>query len=289
MLFADADLAVSFRDSGPIRRPVLSGMTIRIVTMSQTAPDSDLPARILVVEDDPGMRTLLVRALQADGYRVRGVQDGREMWGALAASPADLIVLDVMLPGTNGLDLCRALRRGGVPGIEAGQLDRHTPVIMVSARGEELDRVLGLELGADDYVAKPFSQKELLARVRAVLRRGGGGVTEVQSSAPRRETLKFAGWTLDLRRRELTDPSGAVVDISGAEYDLLASFLDNPQRVIGRDRLLELSRTRLGDVSDRSIDVLVSRLRRKLGNDSEALIRTVRGLGYIFTYPVERL
>ncbi len=264
-------------------------MTIRLVTMSQTAPDSDLPARILVVEDDPGMRTLLVRALQADGYRVRGVQDGREMWAALTASPADLIVLDVMLPGTNGLDLCRSLRRGGAPGAEVVHPDRHTPVIMVSARGEELDRVLGLELGADDYVAKPFSQKELLARVRAVLRRGSGGVTGVQPSTPRRETLKFAGWTLDLRRRELTDPSGAVVDISGAEHDLLASFLDNPQRVIGRDRLLELSRTRLGDVSDRSVDVLVSRLRRKLGNDSESLIRTVRGLGYIFTAPVERL
>ncbi|TWB11196.1 DNA-binding response OmpR family regulator [Gluconacetobacter diazotrophicus] len=257
------------------------------VTMSQTASDGDLPARILVVEDDPGMRTLLVRVLQGDGYRVRGVQDGREMWSALATSPADLIVLDVMLPGTNGLDLCRSLRRGGVP-VDGVVPDPQIPVIMVSARGEELDRVVGLELGADDYVAKPFGQKELLARVRAVLRRGTGGAPNGLAGAPRRETLKFAGWTLDLRRRELTDPSGTIVEISGAEHDLLASFLDNPQRVIGRDRLLELSRTRLGDVSDRSVDVLVSRLRRKLGNESETLIRTVRGLGYIFTAPVDR-
>ncbi|MBB2202165.1 response regulator transcription factor [Gluconacetobacter tumulisoli] len=259
------------------------------VTTTQISSDTDLPARILVVEDDPGMRTLLVRVLQGDGYRVRGVQDGREMWSALEASPADLIVLDVMLPGTNGLDLCRMLRRGGAGANGTPGPESQTPVIIVSARGEELDRVLGLELGADDYVAKPFGQKELLARVRAVLRRGAGGTTAGNPAVPRRETLKFAGWTLDLRRRELTDPSGAAVEISGAEHDLLASFLDNPQRVIGRDRLLELSRTRLGDVSDRSVDVLVSRLRRKLGAESDTLIRTVRGLGYIFTAPVERL
>jgi DNA-binding response OmpR family regulator len=159
---------------------------------------------------------------------------------------------------------------------------------MVSARGEELDRVLGLELGADDYVAKPFGQKELLARVRAVLRRGQNAVLPA-AGRTRREVINFGGWSLDLRRRELYDPSGAAVEISGAEHDLLVSFLDNPQRVIGRDRLLELSRTRLGDVSDRSIDVLVSRLRRKLGSDADSLIRTVRGQGYIFTAPVERV
>ncbi|MBV1833388.1 response regulator [Novacetimonas pomaceti] len=251
--------------------------------------DPDLPARIVVVEDDAGMRTLIVRALQGDGYRVRGVQDASEMWDALAAQPADLIILDVMLPGTNGLDLCRALR-SGEGGDPANRADTNeVPIIMVSARGEELDRVLGLELGADDYVPKPFGQKELLARVRAVLRRRGGGITMPSAGRPRKETLRFAGWTLDLRRRELTDPSGAAVEISGAEHDLLTSFLDNPQRVIGRDRLLELSRTRLGDVSDRSVDVLVSRLRRKLGPDADNLIRTVRGMGYIFTSEVERV
>jgi len=223
------------------------------------------------------MRMLILRVLQSNGYAVRGAQDGREMWEALGASPFDLVILDVMLPGTNGLDLCRDLRATS-----------QVPVIMVSARGEELDRVLGLELGADDYVAKPFGQKELLARVRAVLRRGTSAGVRA-GAEPRREMFRFAGWSLDLRRRELSDPEGAAVELSGAEHDLLASFLENPQRVIGRDRLLELSRTRLGDVSDRSVDVLVSRLRRKLGAESDALIRTVRGLGYIFTAAVERV
>ena len=222
------------------------------------------------------MRMLILRVLQSNGFTVRGAQDGHEMWQALEASPYDLIILDVMLPGTNGLDLCRTLRSRS-----------QVPVIMVSARGEELDRVLGLELGADDYVAKPFGQKELLARVRAVLRRGAPSGLQPDTGA-RREILRFEGWSLDLRRRELNDPDGAAVELSGAEHDLLASFLENPQRVIGRDRLLELSRTRLGDVSDRSVDVLVSRLRRKLGSESDALIRTVRGLGYIFTAAVER-
>ncbi|MGI4746810.1 MAG: response regulator transcription factor [Janthinobacterium lividum] len=239
--------------------------------------DHDPLPRILVVEDDPGMRMLILRVLQSNGYAVRGAQDGREMWEAFGASPFDLVILDVMLPGTNGLDLCRDLRATS-----------QVPVIMVSARGEELDRVLGLELGADDYVAKPFGQKELLARVRAVLRRGASGGIRV-GAEPRREMFRFAGWSLDLRRRELSDPEGAAVELSGAEHDLLASFLENPQRVIARDRLLELSRTRLGDVSDRSVDVLVSRLRRKLGVESDALIRTVRGLGYIFTAAVERV
>ncbi|GCE84280.1 two component response regulator [Komagataeibacter diospyri] len=257
--------------------------------MTQIPATDDLPARILVVEDDPGMRTLIVRALQGDGYRVRGVQDGPEMWDALRAQAADLIILDVMLPGTNGLDLCRGLRAQADPVAPGEAPLTEVPVIIVSARGEELDRVQGLELGADDYVPKPFGQKELLARVRAVLRRRGGGVTTPSAGRQRKETVRFAGWTLDLRRRELTDPSGAAVEISGAEHDLLTSFLDNPQRVIGRDRLLELSRTRLGDVSDRSVDVLVSRLRRKLGPDSDGLIRTVRGMGYIFTSEVERV
>ncbi|QDH17071.1 response regulator transcription factor [Swingsia samuiensis] len=247
--------------------------------------DPDLPARILVVEDDAGMRTLILRALQGGGFRARGVASGEEMWTALEAAPVDLIILDIMLPGVSGVELCRAIRsgRGAVHSGEPSPAE--LPIIMVSARGEERDRVTGLETGADDYVPKPFGQRELLARVRAVLRRGGAASAE----KIRREKIRFAGWTLDLRRRELTDPSGASVEISGAEHDLLNSFLDNPQRVIARDRLLELSRTRLGDVSDRSIDVLVSRLRRKLGSDADQLIRTVRGSGYIFVAEVERL
>lgn len=245
-------------------------------------------ARVLVVEDDAKMRALIVRVLRGDGFLASGVRDGREMWSTLEATPADLILLDLMLPGANGLDLCRALRRADAAG---GKSPGGVPVVIVSARGEEMDRVLGLELGADDYLAKPFGHKELLARVRAVLRRAHGPHHVPGAPCAARGVLRFAGWSLDLRRRELTDPSGAVVDISGAEHDLLLSFLENPQRVLGRERLLDLSRARTGDVSDRSVDVLVSRLRRKIepGGVEGPLIRTVRGVGYMFTPGVERV
>lgn len=256
------------------------------LSMTTLPSPHPLPPRILIVEDDAGMRTLVQRALQGEGYRVRGVGNGDEMWDALANAAADLIILDVMLPAVSGIELCRALRAGYGRSHEDEVPLSQTPIIMLSARGGEGDRVLGLEIGADDYVAKPFSQKELLARVRAVLRRGQA---QMAREGARRERLRFSGWTLDLRRRELLDPSGAAIEISGAEHDLLISFLDNPQRVIARDRLLELSRTRLGDASDRSIDVLVSRLRRKLGEDADKLIRTVRGTGYFFVSEVERI
>lgn len=229
-------------------------------------------ARILVVEDDPGMRTLILRVLKENGYEATSARDGREMLATLASRPFDLVLLDVMLPGRSGLDLCRDLRKTSA-----------IPIIMVSARGDEIDRVVGLEVGADDYVPKPFGAKELLARVRAVLRRANGAVDAAPGEA-RQDTMRFAGWRLDRRRRELFDPAGTSVELSGAEHDLLVTFLENPQRVIGRERLLELSRTRLADSSDRSIDVLVSRLRRKLGQ--EDLIRTVRGVGYLFAADV---
>lgn len=229
-------------------------------------------ARILVVEDDPGMRTLILRVLKENGYEATSARDGREMLATLAARPFDLVLLDVMLPGRSGLDLCRDIRKTSA-----------VPIIMVSARGDEIDRVVGLEVGADDYVAKPFGAKELLARIRAVLRRASGAF-EAAPGEPRQDMLRFAGWRLDRRRRELLDPAGVSIELSGAEHDLLVTFLENPQRVIGRERLLELSRTRLADSSDRSIDVLVSRLRRKLGQ--EDLIRTVRGVGYLFSADV---
>ena len=233
------------------------------------------PPKILVVEDDAGLRVLFLRLLRENGMEAVGAQDGVEMWRLLEGGGFDLVILDLMLPGTGGLDLCRALRAR-----------TQTPIIIVSARGEEIDRVLGLELGADDYLSKPVSQKELLARVRAVLRR-----PPMADGAGRegREVVRFLGWTLDLRARSLHAPSGARVELSAAEHDLLVSFVENPQRVIGRERLLELSRSRLGDVSDRSIDVLVSRLRRKLEieEQDEPLIRTVRGVGYTFAAPVQ--
>jgi DNA-binding response OmpR family regulator len=231
---------------------------------------------ILLVEDDVSLRMLAARALRENGYIVRTVATGAEMWVMLETEPADLIVLDIMLPGTSGIDLFRKLRR---------QSD--VPIIFASARGSEEDRVLGLELGADDYIPKPYSTRELIARIGAVLRRGGSEVSE--KGDERASEVEFDGWRLSLSRRELRSPSGAMVDLTGAEFDLLATFISQRGRVLGRERLIELSRTRLGDSSDRSIDVLVSRLRRKLSaNGSEPPIVTVRGVGYMFKAEVRR-
>ena len=232
---------------------------------------------VLAVEDDRGMRLLIARVLEESGIHVTGVPNGQEMWDALARLPIDVVLLDVMLPGISGMDLCRALR------------GRSTiPIIIVTARGSETDRVLGLELGADDYLPKPFSAAELVARIRAVLRRCSLNPTDVAALHSRR--VRFARWTLDLARRELIAPDGSVVDLSAAEYETLLAFVEHPQRVLGRDRMLELSRNRPGDVSDRSVDVLVSRLRKKLeaGSPQSPIIKTVRGAGYIFVPDVSR-
>ena len=203
--------------------------------------------------------------------------DYGEMIGELESRQVDLMLLDIMLPSVNGFDICREVRGGAWGDI---------PIIMISARGEEADRVAGLELGADDYIAKPFGQSEVLARVRAVLRRPP--LAEAASKT-KPQILRFAGWTMDLRRREVFAPSGAAVTLSSAEYDLLVNLVEHPQQVIARDRLLELSRFRLPGSSDRSIDVLVSRLRNKLGGNTDPeIIRTVRGFGYMFAAEVER-
>jgi DNA-binding response OmpR family regulator len=241
----------------------------RELAMVSTAPV------VLIVEDDPSLRTLLSRVLREEGFHPLSAAHGAEMARVIDANPIDLVLLDIMLPGSNGFDLCRALRRSS-----------QVPIVILSARDEETDRLIGLELGADDYIAKPFSNRELVARIRAILRRTLGG----GQAAPRGyQLLTFSNWTLDPGRRELISPEGAVVDLSGAEFDLLLAFVSSPQRVIGRERLLEMSRARLADASDRSIDVLVSRLRRKLATaQSEPLLRTVRGVGYIFTAAVER-
>lgn len=223
------------------------------------------------------MRQLITRILTAHGFHVTGARNGIEMWDALNRLPIGLVLLDVMLPGTNGMDLCRALRGKS-----------NMPIIVVTARGSETDRVLGLELGADDYLPKPFSGPELVARIRAVLRRAGMAASAPQVARGRR--LEFAGWILDPARRELNAPDGSSVDLSGAEYDTLLAFLEHPQRVLGREQLLELARNRLGDVSDRSVDVLVSRLRKKIENAAEPpMIKTVRGAGYMFLPAVSRL
>ena len=233
------------------------------------------PPTIVLVEDDPALRTLTTRALQEHGYLVRPAASAPEMWLAMEAGPVDLVLLDIMLPGTDGIELCRKLRQ-----------QSNVPIIFVSARGSETDRVVGLELGADDYLPKPFGTRELTARIRAVLRR----VDAPREMKDREQGLiAFDGWTVNLPRRELRAPSGAVVDLTGAEFDLLTSLLDHAGRVIARERLIELSRTRMGDSTDRSVDVLVSRLRRKLSvGDQPTPIVTVRGVGYMFNATVER-
>ena len=243
------------------------------------APGEVPEPHVLVVEDDGETRRLLVRFLRESGLRATGAADGREMLQALAAAPADLVLLDLMLPGRSGLDLLRELRAD--PGRAA------LPVVVVTARGDVGDRTRGLELGADDYVAKPFDRRELVARIRAVLRRTAGPAAP---AARRGRLVRFAGWTLDTGRRELVSPQGATVDLSGAEYDLLTVFLDNPQRTLSRERLLELARNRVSvAATDRSVDVQVSRLRQKLEPDEagRGIIKTVRGVGYTFVPDVE--
>ena len=233
---------------------------------------------VLIVDDDAEIRTLAAKFLRAHGHRVTAVRDGREMWPTLKSAGVDLIVLDVMLPGSNGLDLCREIRKTS-----------RIPIIMLTALGADTDRIVGLELGADDYLAKPFNPRELLARVNAVLRRA-------RTSGDRPETAKtgtqlmFEGWTLDLLRRELINPHGVVVDLSTGEYDMLLTFLEAPQRVLTREQLLDGAKNRVATGFDRVIDVQVSRLRRKLeaDEDSQAMIKTIRGAGYMFVPAVQR-
>jgi two-component system, OmpR family, response regulator len=228
----------------------------------------------LVVDDDGQILELVARFLMGNGFAVHTARDGREMLAQLSEHGADLIVLDLMLPGANGLELCRELRRTS-----------SVPVVMLTAKGEEIDRIIGLEVGADDYLPKPFNPRELLARVNAVLRR----TTPNQMQGARRpRSVGFAGWKLDIMKRELSRPDGVVVDLSTGEYDLLITFLEAPQRVLSRDYLLDAARNRALEPFDRAIDVQVSRLRRKIGDGGE-LIKTVRGAGYLFAADVERL
>lgn len=232
---------------------------------------------ILVVDDDPEIRHLLKQYLEKNGYRVATVGDGSGMWAALERARVDLIVLDLMLPGADGLELCRDLRARS-----------KVPVIMLTARGDEMDRVLGLEMGADDYLAKPFSARELLARIKVVLRRVRDLPLDPLADSP--ERLAFSGWTLDTRTQHLTAPGGLVVPLSQAEYRLLQVLLTHPNRALTRDQLLELTQGRDAGPFDRSIDVLIGRLRKHLGEDAREpqIIKTVRGRGYLLAVQVER-
>jgi len=236
--------------------------------------------RILIVDDDAEICSLVSQVLTTQGYEVNSVGDGRAMRAALTAEPFDLIILDLMLPGEDGLSLCRHLHATTV-----------TPIIMLTAMGTEIDRVAGLETGADDYLAKPFSTRELLARIRAVLRRTGAFPPRTArpedpepGDRPGR-TFLFSGWTLDTTRRRLTSPDGVLVEVTSGEFDLLMAFLKHPNQVLSRDQLLDLARGRVSGPFDRTIDVQVGRLRRKMENDPKApdLFKTVRGGGYILT------
>jgi len=237
---------------------------------------SVLPARhILVVDDDTQLREQMVGYLAEHGYLLHSAADAASMERMLAEAPIDLIVLDVMMPGEDGLSICRRLSQSGGPAI-----------VMVSAMGEEVDRVLGLELGADDYLPKPCSPRELLARVRAVFRR----LDEVRGGAPRKgRTYQFMGFIVDTLRRQLRAPNGTTILLTAGEFSLLSAFLENPQRILSRDQLLEHARGIQIDVFDRAVDVQISRLRRKLHSCVDAeIIKTYRGAGYLFDAKVSR-
>ncbi|MDX9995163.1 MAG: response regulator [Rhodocyclaceae bacterium] len=231
---------------------------------------------LLVVDDDREIRRLLEEYLEQAGYRVTTVGDGRAMRRALESSRIDLVVLDLMLPGEDGLVLCRELRSRS-----------NLPVLMLTARGAEVDRIVGLEMGADDYLAKPFNPRELLARIRSILRRAQALPPNL--AAEDVKSFRFAGWTLDVATRNALAPDGLVVPLSGAEYRLLRVLLEHPQCVLSRDQLLELANGREPILFDRSIDVTIGRLRKRLQDDGKepALVKTVRGEGYVLAARVE--
>jgi two-component system OmpR family response regulator len=231
--------------------------------------------RILIVDDDPELRELLRGYLGGNGFAVDVAEDGAAMRQRIAAAAPDLVILDLMLPGEDGLALCRELRA-----------ESSLPILMLTARGEDTDRIVGLEMGADDYLPKPFNPRELLARIRSILRRAGENAAR---EAPAR-ALAFAGWTLDLGARHLVGSDGVVVPISNGEFKLLRAFAENPFRVLTRDHLMDVLAGREAGPFDRSVDVMVHRLRRRLDDDARepALIKTVRSEGYMLAADVER-
>lgn len=237
--------------------------------MNQCSP------HILVVDDHSEIRDLLKRFLEQHGMRVSCARDGKEMKRLLDEREFDLLVLDLMMPGEDGLTLCRELRAKS-----------RLPIIMLTAMGEETDRIIGLEMGADDYLSKPFNPRELLARIKAVMRRTQAESLPVPETLTR--DLRFDRWLLDVNRRELVDEEGVGMSLSTAEFDLLKVFLERPQRVLSRDQLLDLARGREAVAFDRAIDTLVSRLRRKLERDPKnpELIKTIWGGGYLFAADV---
>ncbi len=250
-------------------------MPLTQATASDPSADPSTSAHVLLVDDDPGIRDVISEFLTRHGFSVTEAADGAGLGRALAAQRPDIIVLDVMLPGEDGLSLCRKLAAADGP-----------PVIILSAMGDETDRIVGLELGADDYLPKPCNPRELLARIKAVLRRRSETRGQVSLSA----SCEFAGWRFDMVRRELRSPDNVVVNLSSGEFSLLRVFVERPQRILTRDQLLDLARGPESDAYDRAIDVQISRLRRKLndGDGGAELIRTIRNEGYVFNATVVR-
>jgi two-component system OmpR family response regulator len=234
-------------------------------------------AHILVVDDQKEICEVVQEYLSGEGYQVTAANDGTNMRRVMAQHPIDLVILDLMLPGEDGLSIARILRQ-----------ESNVGIIILTGRGETVDRIIGLEMGADDYLPKPFHLRELLARVKSVLRRVSARTTEA-APAGNRSKARFSGWNLDLSTRELVSPAGSEVRLTTGEFDLLAAFVNNANQVLSRDRLLDLARNREAGPFDRTIDVQVGRLRRKLEDDPQrpTMIKTVRGTGYIFTPTVE--
>lgn len=236
---------------------------------------------ILVVDDDRDIRELVVDYLVKSGYRATGAANGKEMRAVLDKQAVDLVVLDIMMPGDDGLTLCRQLRSGQ---------HKDLPILMLTARHDDMDRILGLEMGADDYVVKPFVARELLARIKAILRRHRTLPPNLQVTEAGR-IIAFGDWQLDISARHLLDATGTIVALSGAEYRLLRVFVDHPQRVLTRDQLLNFTQGRDAELFERSIDLLVSRVRQRLNEDARTplYIKTVRSEGYVFSMPVSIL
>jgi len=236
---------------------------------------------ILVVDDDRDIRELIVDYLLKSGYRATGAANGKEMRAVLDKQAVDLVVLDIMMPGDDGLTMCRQLRSGQ---------HKDLPILMLTARHDDMDRILGLEMGADDYVVKPFVARELLARIKAIMRRFRTLPPNLQVTEAGR-IIAFGDWQLDTSARHLLDPTGTIVALSGAEYRLLRVFVDHPQRVLTRDQLLNFTQGRDAELFERSIDLLVSRVRQRLNEDARTplYIKTVRSEGYVFSMPVSIL
>jgi len=245
--------------------------------MTHSMETMPAPVHVLAIDDDPSIRQMIADYLTDNDIQVTSVGSGKEIADVMARNTIDLLILDLKLPGEDGMQIARALRA-----------ESDVPIIMLTGRKDEADRVMGLELGADDYLTKPFSPRELLARIRALLRRSRAHET-IADGLSRIRAYRFAGWELNVRLRRLRSPQGEIIPTTNSEFNLLVAFLAAPQRVLSREQLLELSRLHDDEVYDRSVDVQVGRLRRKIEPKGTRthLIRTERGAGYVFTAVVE--